>query len=258
MTTNRQNFKISVVTVCYNAVETIEKTILSVLAQKYQNIEYIIIDGDSTDGTVNIIKKYADKLAYWVSEPDKGIYDAMNKGIAIATGDYINFMNAGDTFFNSSVLKLVNISIKKNGVYYGDVLMYDSDHKFFFYGGTFSNYRIAYENICHQGIFYPLSALKGNNYSLNYPILADWDLNQKLWSRYPFIHMNMIISNYCRGGVSENNIDHKFNNDKKHNILKYLGVSAFAYYEFLLIKTRIKYVFITNAFKKLAHYNHDT
>lgn len=87
--------KISVVTVCYNAADTIEKTMLSVLNQTHHDIEYIIIDGGSTDGTVEIIRKYADRIAYWVSEPDKGIYDAMNKGIKVATGEWINFMNAG-------------------------------------------------------------------------------------------------------------------------------------------------------------------
>ena len=85
---------ISVITVSYNAVLTIEQTILSVINQTYLNIEYIIIDGGSTDGTVNVIKKYADKIAYWVSESDKGIYDAMNKGIAYSHGEYCNFINA--------------------------------------------------------------------------------------------------------------------------------------------------------------------
>mgnify|MGYP001033420933 FL=1 len=98
---------ISVVTVSYNAVLTIEQTILSVINQTYPNVEYIIIDGGSTDGTVDIIKKYADKIAYWVSEPDKGIYDAMNKGGLKATGDFIQFLNAGDWFENEHVIEKI-------------------------------------------------------------------------------------------------------------------------------------------------------
>ena len=84
----KNNILISVVTVSYNAVATIEQTLLSVINQTYPNIEYIIIDGGSTDGTVDIIKKYADEIVYWISEPDKGIYDAMNKGIAYSHGEY--------------------------------------------------------------------------------------------------------------------------------------------------------------------------
>ncbi|WP_455673672.1 glycosyltransferase family 2 protein [Phocaeicola sp.] len=98
---------LSIVTVCYNSIAEIEKTILSVINQTYPNIEYIIIDGGSTDGTVNLIKKYANKITCWVSEPDNGIYDAMNKGIHIAKGEWINFMNSGDVFVDCNVLENV-------------------------------------------------------------------------------------------------------------------------------------------------------
>lgn len=92
------NSLISVITVSYNAVSTIEQTILSVINQTYSNIEYIIIDGGSTDGTIDIIRRYEDKIAYWVSEPDRGIYDAMNKGASKANGEYIAFLNSDDWY----------------------------------------------------------------------------------------------------------------------------------------------------------------
>lgn len=95
---NINNPKVSVVTICYNSVQFIEKTIQSVLSQTYPNIEYIVIDGGSTDGTKEIIEKYSSRISYWCSEKDRGIYDAMNKGIRKATGEWINFMNSGDCF----------------------------------------------------------------------------------------------------------------------------------------------------------------
>ena len=96
--------KVSIVTVCFNAVDTIEETIKSVLAQTYENLEYIVIDFGSTDGTKDILARYADKLDVLISEPDRGIYDAMNKGIRESSGEWINFRNAGDCFVSESVL----------------------------------------------------------------------------------------------------------------------------------------------------------
>lgn len=96
--------KYSIITINYNNKDGLEKTILSVLGQTCHDYEYIIIDGGSTDGSVDVIKKYANRIDYWVSEPDSGRYPAMNKGINQAKGDYLNFMNSGDTFYSSTVL----------------------------------------------------------------------------------------------------------------------------------------------------------
>src|SRR5438105_14705 len=99
--------RISIITVVYNNVANIEVTILSILNQTYKNIEYIVIDGGSTDGTLDVIKKYKDKISFWVSEKDNGIYDAMNKGIKVATGEWINFINSGDSYFDNDVLEKI-------------------------------------------------------------------------------------------------------------------------------------------------------
>ena len=96
--------KVSVVTVCYNAIGGIEKTISSVLGQSFPEMEYIVIDGGSQDGTAEVIRQYADRIDYFVSEPDGGIYPAMNKGLKHATGRWVNFMNSGDLFASSHVL----------------------------------------------------------------------------------------------------------------------------------------------------------
>ncbi len=115
--------KISIITVTYNAVTTIEETIQSVLNQSYQHIEYIIIDGGSSDGTEAIIEKYADKIAYHVSEPDGGIYFGMNKGVAACTGDYIGILNADDVYASNGIIsKVVELlQTSKSSTLYGDL-----------------------------------------------------------------------------------------------------------------------------------------
>ena len=121
---------VSIVTVVYNGEVFLEKTIQSVINQSYSNIEYIIIDGGSTDETVDIIKKYEDRIDYWVSEIDSGIYDAMNKGIDLASGDWINFMNAGDSFVGCNVLLNLNyfLSDINYDIIYGDVNIIDTNN----------------------------------------------------------------------------------------------------------------------------------
>ncbi|MEY4573355.1 MAG: hypothetical protein RLZ10_2639, partial [Bacteroidota bacterium] len=128
------DLKVSIITVCYNSVITIEKTILSVLNQTYGNIEYIIVDGGSTDGTIEIIKKNVNKISkniIWVSEPDKGIYDAINKGITIASGDLIGILNSDDVFFDKLVISnIVKFHVCNNiDASIGDVVQVDSKNK---------------------------------------------------------------------------------------------------------------------------------
>jgi glycosyltransferase involved in cell wall biosynthesis len=123
--------KISIITVCYNSAATIEKTIQSVGSQSYPNIEYIIVDGNSKDDTLSIIKKHQDKVATWISEPDKGLYDAMNKGIALATGDFIGILNSDDTFYSDTVIaELVAFHQKNNlDASVGNIVQHKEDGK---------------------------------------------------------------------------------------------------------------------------------
>lgn len=123
MESSEQLAVVSVITICYNAVSEIEKTILSVINQTYPGVEYIVIDGGSTDGTVEIIQKYSHHLSFWVSEPDHGIYDAMNKGIGHATGEWIHFLNAGDVYHDHNVLEHFIPKISATtAIAYGDTL----------------------------------------------------------------------------------------------------------------------------------------
>ena len=191
------NPKISVVTVCYNAADTIEETILSVLNQTYDNVEYIIIDGGSTDGTIDIIKKYADHLAYWVSEPDKGIYDAMNKGIDAATGDYINFMNAGDLFPTSSVISDCFSNAELNSVIiYGDWIEVFGNATMVKKASPLSHLNSGM--VCpHQSLFVSTDYHKKRPFNLKYKIAADYDLVYHAYkTEQSFRYSKVVISQY--------------------------------------------------------------
>jgi glycosyltransferase involved in cell wall biosynthesis len=193
---------ISIITVVYNAKDQLEQTILSVINQSYKSIQFIIIDGGSTDGTLDVIKKYQNNLSYWGSEPDNGVYDAMNKGVKIAKGDWLYFLGAGDILFNI-VHKLVPNFKAPNTIYYGDVYKLD---ELKVYNGHFSGFKLAVSNICHQAIFYPATVFERFNYNLKYRTHADHDLNMRLYgdSSFRFKYLNIIISIYEGDGLSTN------------------------------------------------------
>ncbi len=197
---------ITVITVVFNGAKTLEETIQSVINQTYPNVEYIIIDGGSTDGTLDIIKKYEDHIDYWVSEKDKGIYDAMNKGVEIANGKWINFMNAGDKFYNKKTLEEVGIyridnnSSNKIGVLYGFTYAIGQSDKF-----IFKNSKIKilsgiplYMPNCHQSMFFNINAFKKIGlYDTTYLTAADYDFLVKVFLyKLKFYCVNKIVSIY--------------------------------------------------------------
>ena len=165
---------ITIITVSYNAFSTIERTILSVVTQAYLNIEYIIVDGGSTDGTVDIIKKYESQITNWVSEPDRGVYDAMNKGISMATGEWVNFMNSGDCFYDQNVLvDFFYKDIEKDiSVLYGNTeLVFEDKSKI---QTKRSKFLRKYMPACHQSIFCRLCLMKEFGFDINYNYAADF------------------------------------------------------------------------------------
>jgi len=118
-----KNFKVSIITITYNSEKTLDDTIKSVLSQTYKDIEYIIVDGASTDGTIGIIKKYENEISKFISEPDEGIYDAMNKGLKLATGYIVGILNSDDVYYDNKVIEKVVDKFKKEAVdsVYGDL-----------------------------------------------------------------------------------------------------------------------------------------
>lgn len=192
--------KISVITVCYNAVSCIEDTILSVINQTYKELEYIIIDGRSNDGTTEIIKKYSTKITYWISEPDKGIYDAMNKGLHKATGDWINFMNAGDTFAENCTIEQVFSQNNYENIYalYGNAI-YLQQYKTELRKAK-SVKSIKYNMpITHQAFFVRSNIAKKIKFNTKYKYAADYNMIYNILKVYgpnKIKQINITITNY--------------------------------------------------------------
>jgi glycosyltransferase involved in cell wall biosynthesis len=232
---------ITIITVVRNGEKTLENTILSVIGQDYINLEYIIIDGLSNDGTLDIIKKYEDKIDYWISEPDKGIYDAMNKGINLATGEWILFLGSDDLLvvnFNEIVLYF-----KSDLIYYGNVLLMNSKK---IIGGKYSAFKLVTRNIPHQAIFYPKKIFLRFKYDINYPVLADYYLNILCWHYFKFQYINIIISKFNEFGLSSYKNDKNFIQEKTKHFIKYLPIYLFPYIIIRYLLRKIKIGFFYN------------
>jgi len=199
---------LSVITIVYNNVRDIERTMLSVLNQSYPNIEYLLIDGASTDGTRAIIEKYKDRLAGYISEPDKGIYDAMNKGLALARGEYVLFMNSGDEVYDINTVANVFASGSDADIYYGETEMYNDNweslgqrrHKApeSFHWKSF-RYGMS---ISHQAIYIKRTITEP--YDLKYKYSADIDWIIKAAKKAgKIVNTKRYVAKYLVGGVSK-------------------------------------------------------
>ncbi len=203
---------ITIVTVVYNGEAFLEKTIESVINQSYQNIEYIIIDGSSTDKTVDIIKKYESHISYWVSEKDTGIYDAMNKGARVATGDFINFMNADDIICSNDAVEKVVEQIKNfDTTYYARASIISDSVSWIYPPFEVKDYikwlKLNLPN--HQTIFFPKSFYKKFFYDLRLKIGADDDYKLFALRNGAVKFIDITFVEFKRGGISSNHRNYK-------------------------------------------------
>lgn len=198
---------LSIITVVFNGEKYLEQTINSVISQNIFDLEYIIVDGGSTDGTVDIIKKYHDKIALWVTEPDKGIYDAMNKGVVFAKGEWILFLNAGDVFYSKETLFSIFANRHYNcSIIYGDTFLKQS--KEVIRGPKVINKNYFFSNtICHQSIFFNRKLFSNVGcFDIDFKILADRIfLLKACMLKFKFEYVDELISVYDQDGYSSKN-----------------------------------------------------
>lgn len=236
---NNETILFSIITVVYNGQKHIEQTIKSVLSQKkINNIEYIIIDGNSTDSTLEIISKYLNDIDYLISEEDTGIYNAMNKGIDIAQGKYIGFINADDWYEKDVFDKLHNIANDNYDYIIGNVAIFNQNN-------TISNLmKLNIENykrtmpFGHPALFTKKEIMQKYKFDEQYKIVADYDFCIKLiLNNYSYKYVNFTISNFRLGGVSNTlNVTNEIYHIQKKNFGFF-----FAFY-WLLVRTENKYI----------------
>lgn len=207
---------VSIVTVVLNAASTISTLIASV-KNRPNNIEFVIIDGGSTDGTLDIIRNNDEIIDYWISEPDEGIYDAMNKSLELVSGKWVIFLGSDDQLLAD--LSKITIQFKFGTSYYGNVRMKKSGSS---YDGQFSRYRLILQNICQQAIFYDVHLLKMRRFNLKYKIASDYDMNLYLFGQGAHLtYLNEEIAIFNDEGLSSTKTDLLFKSDFRKLIFSY-------------------------------------
>lgn len=241
--------KFSIITVTYNAEKVLEDTIQSVISQTYHQIEYIIVDGASKDRTLAIIDKYRSRIHTVVSEPDKGLYDAMNKGIALASGDYLCFLNAGDCFHEDDTLQQIAHSINGNelpDVLYGETAIVDSKRHFQHMRRLSAPETLTWKSfrqgmlVCHQAFF--AKRTLAEPYNLHYRFSADFDWCVRIMKKARTLHnTRLTIIDYLEEGLTTQN--HKASLKERFRIMtKHYGlISTVAHHAWFAIRLAIKH-----------------
>lgn len=201
---------LSIITINYNNLEGLQRTFQSVFEQTYTDFEYLVIDGGSTDGSKEWIAQHAHRIQYWVSEPDKGIYDAQNKGIEKATGDYILFVNSGDSIYAPETLKALAHADASYDIVYGNTNMILPDGSCYIDYAS-ENTTLLYflkKTIHHQCTRIRASLLKEDPYDTSFKIVADWVwfLKRKEEGK-TFYHLNQTTANFMLDGISNTQLD---------------------------------------------------
>lgn len=199
--------KLSIITVNLNNAPGLRKTIESVLCQTFSDYEYIIIDGGSTDGSLDVVKEYAAKITYWVSEPDKGIYNAMNKGILQSKGEYIQFLNSGDCFISNSILESVKSNLLGEEIIYGNGILLFKDGSSRVYS---TPEKLTLNYFYSNSLFHPSTFIRRDLfitydlYNESNKIVSDWEFFLKtiMVNNVTSKHLPIIIANAEDGGIS--------------------------------------------------------
>jgi len=216
--------KFSIITICYNEEAGIRRTCESIVNQTFSGYEWIVIDGGSSDATLEVLREYESSIDFLVSEPDEGIYDAMNKGIARANGEYLIFMNGGDAFASQAVLEWV-AAVPQRDLIYGDIFFDKVGGDTAIYPDAMSNGYLLKNMVPHQATFYRRALFeKFGKYDTSYRIAADYDLYVRLLEvgKVDHYHLNKPLAVFDLNGISNNRDYRLLRKQENHRVrMKY-------------------------------------
>lgn len=203
---------LSIITINYNNKEGLKRTIISVINQTFKQFEYIVIDGDSTDGSKDIISNYKDSFSYSVSEPDKGIYNAMNKGIKVAKGDYLLFLNSGDHFYSNESLSFFKPFLLKNNIkdiLYGNILVKSQKEFIKTYPEKLTFSYFVKDTLPHPGSLINKKCFNHFLYDEDLQIASDWKFFMLgiCKKSFSYFYINHVVSTFYLDGISSADID---------------------------------------------------